>query len=70
MFNQYKKHWNLFANIESKIHFYLYHGESIYNINLVDETKELKELLDSKKVACIEFYNMLLKVNVMLKVLE
>lgn len=67
MFNQYKKHWKLFANIESKIHFYLCHGESIANINLVDETNELKELLDSKEVDCLEFYNMLIKVNEMLK---
>lgn len=70
MFNQYKKHWKLFANIESKIHFYLYHGESISNINLVDETNQLKELLDTKEVDCREFYNMLLKVNAMLKALE
>lgn len=42
MFNKYKKHWKLFANIESKIHFYLYHGEPISNINLLDETKELE----------------------------
>lgn len=67
MYNQYKKHWKLFANIESKIHFYLCHEESIFNINLVDETKQLKELIDTKELDCIEFYNMLMKVNAILK---
>lgn len=70
MYNQYNKYWKLFANIESKIHFYLFHGEPISNINLVDETKQLKELIDAKEVDCIEFYNMLLKANAMLKELE
>lgn len=70
MFNKYKKHWKLFANIESKIHFYLCHNEPIANINLVDETKQLKELIDTKEVDCIEFYNMLLKANMMLNELE
>jgi hypothetical protein len=70
MYNKYNKHWKLFANIESKIHFYLCHHEPITNINLLDETKQLKELIEVKEVDCIEFYNMLIKVNAMLKTLE
>ncbi|WP_042275538.1 hypothetical protein [Faecalimicrobium dakarense] len=70
MFNKYKKHWKVFANIESKIHFYLYHGEPIENIDLLEETEQIKQLLDSKEIDCYEFYKMLLDANEMLKSLE
>lgn len=70
MFNKYNKHCKIFANIESKIHFYLCHGEPIENIDLLEETEQIKQLLDSKEIDCYEFYKMLLDDNEMLKSLK
>lgn len=67
MYYKYDNYKMLFATIESKIHFYIFHNESIKNIDIFEETNQIKELIENKELDCIEFYNMLAQASEMLK---